>query len=86
MKCMYFRKLSYAFENMLSQKYFGFASLGKYDFTGFPKLSRKFTSVVSQCFTRICKLLRLIASFSKVLQGFAAFASAKIMVFRKDLQ
>ena len=52
-KCMYFRKLS--------QKYLGFASIRKYDFTDFCKLSRNIALqfLVSQGFARFRKVSQM---------------------------
>ena len=94
-KRMYFRKLS----QICCRKYLGFASFRKFDFAGFRKLSRKFAGMVLQRFAIFRKLLQfLVSRFSQAFnlqvsssQGFAnalsiGFASAKIMVFRKDSQ
>ena len=48
------------FANMISQKYLGFASFPKYDFTGFHKLSHTFANMVSRCFAIFRKLSQFI--------------------------
>ena len=61
---------------MLSQKYLGFASVRKYDFTDFRKhLQHKFASMVSQFFAVFRKLSQFMgfASLSKLWQAFTSF-------------
>ena len=85
-KCMYFRKVSQicfrrntsvsqAFANVISHAFASVAQSRKYGFAVFCKLSQ---FMVSQGFARIRKW-----TFAGIRQG---FASAKIMVFRKDSQ
>ena len=58
------------FANMVSQKYLGFASFPKYDFTGFHKLSHTFTNMVSHCFAIFCKLSKFIVLQTSSLAKF----------------
>ena len=75
--CIFASFRKYAFAEILRFR--------KYDFAGFRKLSREFANMVSQRFARIRKLSQSMVSqaFARIRQG---FASAKIMVFRKDSQ
>ena len=73
-----------AFASMLSQKYLGFASIGKYALQAFKFAS--FSTNLQIWFCSPAFVISGFASFSKLSQGFAngfsqRLASAKIMVF-----